>query len=683
LRFCVLRSGVVRNEFNKLLADEAFSSRARVSFDPPDQINSRSDGGSVSVPCPSSLFFGEFKRSGDGQAQDLGISGRTPTVAHLFSESAAANPKAIALRAGTECMSYGELNAKANRLATYLRAQGAGPERVIGICLPRSFDQIVASLAVLKSGAAYLPLDPNWPEARLRELLQDADASLVITVGAAADTLATAVTTIALDRITHLVSNLDTLDNPAVVQHENLAYVIYTSGSTGKPKGVEVTHGNLHNLIFWHRRAFGVAAADRASHLAGLGFDASVWEIWPYLTAGASVTLVEEIVRTSSTQLREWIIKEKITIAFVPTALAEPLMKAEWPADTALRFLLTGAETLHTFPRGDLPFVVVNNYGPTECAVVATSGIVPAQSDSTMWPTIGRAISNTQIYLLDEEGVAVARGETGEIYIGGTSIGRGYRNDAELTAERFLPDRFSARPGARMYRTGDLARQLPDGQIEFHGRVDDQEKIRGHRIEPDEISTRLKLHPGIASSTVVARSFKGEKRLVGYVVPIDQGITVDELREFLAQALPDYMIPAAFVRLANLPLTSSGKVDKNALPAPAAENALASMRYRAPETAAEGRLAKIVAEVLDIERVGLDDNFFMMGGHSLLGTQVVLRAREAFGVELTLRHLFQAQTIGNLAVSIERLIIEKLGQLSEEEARRQVSDLESSGAQSS
>jgi amino acid adenylation domain-containing protein len=672
----------VRNEFNKLLADEAFSSRARVSFDPPDQINSRSDGGSVSVPCPSSLFFGEFKRSGDGQAQDLGISGRTPTVAHLFSESAAANPKAIALRAGTECMSYGELNAKANRLATYLRAQGAGPERVIGICLPRSFDQIVASLAVLKSGAAYLPLDPNWPEARLRELLQDADASLVITVGAAADTLATAVTTIALDRITHLVSNLDTLDNPAVVQHENLAYVIYTSGSTGKPKGVEVTHGNLHNLIFWHRRAFGVAAADRASHLAGLGFDASVWEIWPYLTAGASVTLVEEIVRTSSTQLREWIIKEKITIAFVPTALAEPLMKAEWPADTALRFLLTGAETLHTFPRGDLPFVVVNNYGPTECAVVATSGIVPAQSDSTMWPTIGRAISNTQIYLLDEEGVAVARGETGEIYIGGTSIGRGYRNDAELTAERFLPDRFSARPGARMYRTGDLARQLPDGQIEFHGRVDDQEKIRGHRIEPDEISTRLKLHPGIASSTVVARSFKGEKRLVGYVVPIDQGITVDELREFLAQALPDYMIPAAFVRL-DLPLTSSGKVDKNALPAPAAENALASMRYRAPETAAEGRLAKIVAEVLDIERVGLDDNFFMMGGHSLLGTQVVLRAREAFGVELTLRHLFQAQTIGNLAVSIERLIIEKLGQLSEEEARRQVSDLESSGAQSS
>lgn len=578
-------------------------------------------------------------------------------------------------------MSYGELNANANRLAAYLRTLGAGAERIIGVCLPRSFDQIVACLAVLKSGGAYLPLDPAWPQERLRHLLKDTDAPVIITTASMADGLsAEGRTSVALDRVAHIVSSFESCENSVVVRRENLAYVIYTSGSTGKPKGVEVTHGNLLNLIFWHRQAFGVTTADRASYLAGLGFDASVWEIWPYLTAGASITLADETVRTSSTLLREWIIEKKITVAFVPTVLAEPMMKAQWPADTALRFLLTGAETLHTFPRADLPFAVVNNYGPTECTVVATSGTVPAESDQTPVPTIGRAISNTQIYLLDEQGSPVAKGETGEIYIGGMSVGRGYRNRGELTAERFLPDRFSARQGARMYRTGDLARLLPDGQIAIQGRIDNQEKIRGHRVEPNEIVTRLNLHPAVASSAVMARGANGEKRLVGYIVPADEArVTADELREFLTQSLPDYMIPAAFVKLAALPLTTSGKLDKSALPKPVAENALAGTRYCTPETPAERRLAAIVAEVLGIDKVGAHDNFFLMGGHSLLGTQVVLRAREAFEVELTLRHLFEAQTIANLAALIERLIIEKLEAMSEEEAQRQAAGLQSSG----
>ena len=595
-----------------------------------------------------------------------------PTVAHLIAQAAAANPEAIALRAGSARMSYGELNANADRLAAYLRTLGARAERVIGICLPRSFDQIVASLAVLKSGGAYLPLDPAWPKERLCHLLKDANAPVVITTASMADDLSTkGRTSVALDRVAHIVSGFEAGEHDLDLRRENLAYVIYTSGSTGKPKGVELTHGNLLNLIFWHRQAFGVTTADRASHLAGLGFDASVWEIWPYLTAGASITLANETVRTSSTLLRKWIIEKKITIAFVPTVLAEPMMKEQWPADTALRFLLTGSEMLHTFARADLPFAVVNNYGPTECTVVATSGTVPAESNQTPVPTIGRAISNTQIYLLDEHGNPVAKGEVGEIYIGGASVGRGYRNRQELTAERFLPDPFSARHGARMYRTGDLARLLPDGQIVFQGRIDNQAKIRGYRVEPDEIATRLNLHPAIASNAVVARGATGEQRLVGYIVP-NKGVRVSaqELRDFLTQSLPDYMIPTAFVKLAALPLTTSGKLDKNALPEPTPNNTLQDAQGRPPETPTEQRLAAIVAEVLGVDKVSADDNFFLMGGHSLLGTQVVLRAREAFKVDLTLLHLFEAQTIANLAALIEGLVIERLAAMSEDEAEQ-------------
>jgi amino acid adenylation domain-containing protein len=600
------------------------------------------------------------------------------SVAHSIAEIAAAKPEAIALYAGPKCMSYGELNENANRLAAYLRTLGAQPECVIGICIPRSFDQIVASLAVLKSGGAYLPLDPAWPQERLRSVLEDANAPVVITTALMADSLsAMGRTSVAVDNITDIVSGFESRENSVVLRHENLAYVIYTSGSTGKPKGVEVTHGNLLNLIFWHRHAFGVTTVDRATCLAGLGFDAAVWEIWPYLTAGASVMLADETVRTSSTLLREWIIDKKITIAFVPTVLAEPMMKAEWPDDTALRLLLTGSEALHTFPRVDLPFAVVNNYGPTECAVVATSGTVPPKSDQTAVPSIGRPISNTQIYLLDEQGDPVAEGKVGEIYIGGDSVGRGYRNRRELTAKCFLPDRFSAKRGARMYRTGDLARLLPNGEITFQGRIDNQEKIRGYRVEPDEIAARLNLHPAVASCSVVGCSINGERQLVGYIIPADEvQITADELREFLGKSLPDYMIPIVFVKLAALPLTTSGKLDKSALPEPVAENVLAGGNpHRPPETPTERRLAAIVAEVLGIDNVSANNNFFLLGGHSLLGTQVVIRAREAFGVELTLLHLFERPTIASLAVLIEGQIVEMLETMSEDEARRQVASL--------
>lgn len=593
-------------------------------------------------------------------------------VADLVAKVARERPQAVALTTASAQLTYGELNARADALAGYLRSLGSGPEVLVGICLERSFDQIVSILAVMKTGGAFLPLDPAWPAPRLRKLLDDANTPLVVTNAHYVELLtAEGRTTIVpeWDRV-----KITSASGEAVTKagRENLAYVIYTSGSTGEPKGAEVTYGNLLNLIFWHRSAFGVTASDRASHLAGLGFDASVWEVWPYLTAGASVALVDETTRTSAELLRRFIVDEKINVAFVPTALAEPMIAADWPADTALRFLLTGADTLHGRPRSSLPFTLVNNYGPTECTVVVTSGPIEAAGDRQELPPIGMPISNMNIYLLDEKREPVAAGEVGEIYIGGTGVGRGYRNHAALTAERFLPDPFRAASDARMYRTGDLGRLRQDSQIGFHGRVDNQEKIRGHRVEPEEIAVALNRHPQVMSCAVIARAGEqGDRKLVAYVVAAEGGEPdANELHEFLSASLPDYMIPAAFVRIDRLPLTSSGKLDRKALPATCAANALGQAGHRAPQTPTERRLAEIVAGVLGTAQIGLDDNFFMTGGHSLLGTQVVMRARDDFDVDLTLRHLFQAPTVAKLAVVIEQLAYEKVAAMSNAEAEQ-------------
>jgi amino acid adenylation domain-containing protein len=459
------------------------------------------------------------------------------------------------------------------------------------------------------------------------------------------------------------------------IKRETLAYIIYTSGSTGKPKGVEVTHGNLLNLVFWHRRAFAVTAADRASHVAGLAFDAAMWELWPYLSAGASVVLADDTTRTSPDLLREWLGNEGVTISFVPTALAEPMLKSSWKT-TTLRYLLTGADTLHKFPAAGLPFELVNNYGPTECTVVATSGIVKAGGELQK-PAIGAAIANTQIYLLDERLEPVKPGSTGEIYIGGTSVARGYRSQPALTAERFLPNPFSASMDARMYRTGDMGAMLPDGQIAFHGRADHQEKIRGHRIEPGEIVNVLGRHPKVASSAVAGFGSGSVRQLAAYVVPVaGQRPKSSELREFLAKELPEYMIPASFVRMASLPLTTNGKLDRAALPEPSAANALDKTMFRAPESPIEIQIAAILGDLLHVTNVGLDDNFFLLGGHSLLGTQLVLKAKERFGVALTLRDLFVAQTVGKLSDEIERQLMANLEAMSEEEAAAMLARLD-------
>jgi acyl-CoA synthetase (AMP-forming)/AMP-acid ligase II len=380
------------------------------------------------------------------------------------------------------------------------------------------------------------------------------------------------------------------------------------------------------------------------------------------------VYLPDEDTRVTPTLLRDWLVSHGITITFLPTALAESIMSLEWPSTTKLRYLLTGADKLQHYPAPGLPFTVVNNYGLTEASVVNTSGRVLPTDHADVPPSIGRPIDNTQIYLLDEQLRQVPIGEPGEMYIAGAGLARGYLNRPELTTERFIPNPFSDQPGARLYKTGDLARYRPDGQIEFIGRIDQQIKIRGYRIEPGEVAAVLNRHPSVQASVVVAHEdTSGDKRLVAYIVLVPGArVTASSLQETLLASLPDYMVPSTFVILEALPLTTNGKVDHRALPAPDAINTLHDEVGALPGTLTEVWLAEIVTSLLGLEQVDIDDNFFMLGGHSLLGTQIIARVAETFGVDLMLRTLVNAPTIRQLSAEIERSIIARLEAQSEE-----------------
>jgi amino acid adenylation domain-containing protein len=517
----------------------------------------------------------------------------------------------------------------------------------------------------LKAGGAYLPLDPTQPAERLEAVVRDAGVSVLVTDDRPASWIVGTV-----DRIVSLDGDGGVQGTPAAsgpevdVTADNLAYVIYTSGSTGTPKGVEITHRSLLNLVDWHRRTFAVTARDRGTQVAGVGFDAAVWEIWPYLTAGAPVHFAPAEVRTDARALRDWLLEQKITITFIPTVMAEQLIELDWPVDTPLRIMLTGGDALHRYPPAGLPFVLVNNYGPTECTVVATSGAVCPGGDLGAPPSIGRGITNVHPHVVDADLREVADGATGELCLGGVSVARGYRNDPELTAQRFVPDPFSASPGARIYRTGDLVRRLPDGDLAFIGRLDDQVKIRGYRVEPAEVTHALKRHVGVRDSMVVARDDGVDgKRLVAYWVASNGSAPApDDLVQFLRGRLPDYMVPSAFVRLDELPLNANGKIDRAALPAPEPA-AAAPDEFVAPRTAVERDVAGILAPLLSLERVSVEANFFLLGGHSLLGTQLIARIRDHFDVDLSLKALFEAPTIAAIATEVERLILEKLDAL--------------------
>ena len=596
-------------------------------------------------------------------------------VAERVASQAAATPEALAVAAGERRLTYRQLDERADRLAARLLAQGVGPETVVGLCLASSPAMIVGALGILKAGAAYLPLDPAYPGERLSLVLEDASPPVVVTAACRAERLPEGPWSVIGLGQDGLAGGPDVACGPSVTtpaSADTLAYVIYTSGSTGRPKGVEVTNRSLANLVTWHQRAFSVTPDARATQIAGVGFDASVWEMWPYLTAGASLHVPPQSVRQEPEALRDWLVSERITHTFLATPLAERLMGLEWPADAALRTLLTGADTLHRYPPPGLPFALVNNYGPTECTVVATSGMVPPAGGPEL-PSIGVPIDNVEVHILDEQLRPVAPGVAGELHIGGEGLARGYLNRPDLTAQRFIPHPFDGERGARLYKTGDLAQRRPDGEILFLGRLDDQIKIRGYRVEPAEIVAVLDRHAAIRQSALAAcEAGAGDKRLVAYVV-LAAGArpTHAELRDFLAARLPDHMLPASFVVLEGLPLTASGKVDRERLPRP--EDAATLLDGEAvvlPRTPVEERVAETLAPLLGMERVGVLDNFVMLGGHSMLGTQLIARLRAIFSVDLALRTLFEAPTVAGLAAEIEQRLRDKLEAMSEEEAER-------------
>lgn len=595
-------------------------------------------------------------------------------VPQLVARQAEATPDAIAAVDVVQALRYDELNRRANQLAHYLQKQGVGANVLVALCAERSVDMVVGLLAILKAGGAYVPLDSAYPPERLAFMLHDSQAPVIITHQHLAPRFANLDTrphVVRLDADAPLLSRQSAADPTCAISTADLAYVIYTSGSTGRPKGVLITHNNLLNLVFWHQNAFSVTSSDRATQVASPAFDATGWELWPYLAIGASVHLPDEDTRISPALLRDWLVSRGITITFLPTPLAESVMALGWPPTTSLRLLLTGADTLHHYPSSTLPFAVVNNYGPTEATVVATSGPVPPMENPDGLPSIGRPIANTQIYILDEHLRQVPVGEQGDLYIGGVGLAKGYLNRPELTAERFIPHPFSGEPAARLYKTGDLARYLADGQIAFLGRTDHQVKIRGFRIELGEIEAVLNQHPAIQQAVVIVREdVADEKRLVAYIVLAPGAdATTSSLRDILVTHLPDYMIPTAFVLLEALPLTPNGKVDRTALPMLDATNTVRDADIAAPSTPTEERLARIVASVLGLEQVGRDENFFMLGGNSMMGTQIIVQVAEVFGVDLLLRTLFDTPTIQQLATAIEQLIVAKVEAMSDDEVR--------------
>jgi amino acid adenylation domain-containing protein len=608
-------------------------------------------------------FVTSSSSTGDAYA---GREGSTPNacVPELVAQRAAENPNALAVSGRQEELSYGELDRRANRLAHYLRSRGVGKEVVVAIYLDRSPAMVIAALAVLKAGGAYLPLDPIHPAERLGFMMKDSQAAHLISLTRSIQGLPGGdFQVVMLDGDAEAIEAQPEAAFENVAGPNDLAYVIYTSGSTGQAKGVELIHAGLSNLVRWHHRAFQVTAADRASAQSTVGFDAAVWEMWAYLTAGASLHLPEASVRNDANALRDWMVSRRITISFAATAIAERLLQLQWPAETALRFLLTGADTLKIYPSVQLPFRLVNNYGPTECTVVSTSGIVPTESVANEAPSIGRAIDGVEIHILDDEKQPVRGDAAGEIYIGGVGLARGYRNRPDLTAQRFVANPSS--PNSRLYRTGDLGRWLPNGEIAFLGRLDEQVKLRGYRVEPIEVSTVLAQHPAVQNCVVIAtEDTPSEKQLIAFIVlATDVTISAKGLREHLRRRVPDYMVPSAFIAIDSLPITEQGKINRSAL-ASLNGTRLLDEAYVAPRTVVEEELVKILARLLKLERVGVNDNFFLLGGHSLLGTQVIARVSETFGVDLTLLKLFDHPTVAEMAGEIETLILAKVAEAS-------------------
>ena len=578
------------------------------------------------------------------------------TVHALFEAQAARTPDAAAVVCRGERLTYRELNERADRLARRLRAQGVGPESPVGVMLGRSAEAVVALLGVLKAGGCYVPLDPDYPQGRLAFMLENSGARMLLTETSVAGKLPNPpAEVVLLDEERERVGGREPAgrapraEPPAAVGPSNLAYVIYTSGSTGEPKGVMVTHGGFCNLMGAQIRLFDVRGDSRVLQFASHSFDASLSEIFMALLSGAALYLDAKDALAPGEPLARVLREQAITTVTLPPSVLPLLPREELPA---LRTIIAAGESCPA----ELPAVwgrgrrFLNAYGPTEATVCVSAAVCAGDGER---PPIGRPIRNVRVYLLDEDLQPVPVGVSGELYVGGAGLARGYLGRPGLTAERFVPDPFSGEAGARLYRSGDLARYLPDGQLDFLGRADQQVKVRGFRVEPGEVEAALRRHPSVADAFLLAEAEPpGAQRLVAYVVA-SQPPTPAELRGFLRESLPEYMIPSAFVALERLPLTPNGKVDARALPRAGEVRDGDGGDYAPPETPVEEVLAGIWADVLGVERVGVHDNFLDLGGHSLSATRIVSLVRQTLSADIPLRELFESPTVVGLARRVE------------------------------
>ncbi|MFI0858647.1 amino acid adenylation domain-containing protein, partial [Streptomyces sp. NPDC021098] len=580
---------------------------------------------------------------------DTGRDVPAGTLPELFEAQVARTPDAVAVVHAGESLTYAELNARANRLAHLLAADGVGPEHLVAVCLPRSVELVASLLAVTKVGAAYLPLDPDHPADRLAMMLTDGRPTALITTSTTTDAglgAEVGVRRIELDdpAVTDLLSR-QPVPNPARRGHrpENPAYVIFTSGSTGRPKGVVVPHAALTNFLAAMSHRLLLTENDRLLAVTTIGFDIAGLELYLPLVSGATVVLADRDEVRDPDALRSLAARESVTVMQATPSLWQALA-----GDDALRsvHVLVGGEALPAELARTLAGTtasVTNLYGPTETTIWSTVSTVTADTPVS----IGRPLLNTRVYVLDAALGPVPVGVPGELYIAGSGLARGYLNRPGLTAERFVACPYGG-PGERMYRTGDLVRWRGDGTLEYLGRTDDQVKVRGYRIELGEIEAALVGRPGIAQAVVIVREdVPGDKRIVAYVVPAE-GVVVDTfaLRAGVGAVLPEYMVPSAIVVLDALPLTANGKLDRRALPAPD-HTAAVEVSYRAPRTSDERLVCEAFAEVLGLERVGIDDNFFNLGGHSLLAVRLAEKLRSR-GVSVSVRALFQSPTPAGL-----------------------------------
>jgi amino acid adenylation domain-containing protein len=577
---------------------------------------------------------------------------RDRCVHELFEEQAERTPDAVAVVCEGRHLTYRQLNERANQLAHHLGSQGVGPETLVGLCLERSLDLVVGILGILKAGGIYVPLDADHPPQRLQFILGNAAVEHLVTQKTSVDRLPpNGCRVMCMDMEDVKLDACGRLNPSVDIAADNLAYVMYTSGSTGTPKGVAISHKSVSNLLLGIRSVLAIGAGIRFLGIASPGFDISVAEILLPLVSGATTILVRKETAQDATALARTIsASQPHIVQATPTSLLL-LLDSGWQGSDSLTVVSTG-EALPRPLAGRLLGAcgsVRDFYGPTETTIWST---VEHITDVNVCGSIGRPIANTQVYVLDQRGQPVPSGVPGELHIGGAGLARGYLNRPQLTAEKFVPNPFSSEPGSRLYRTGDRCRWRADGHLEFLGRLDDQVKLRGFRIELEEIEAVLSQHPSVAQGVVVLREDRpGDKRLVAYCVAArSTALDVSTLTQHLRTKLPDYMVPGSFVALAALPLTTSGKVDRRALPPPDDSRPDLESRYVAPRTPTEELLAEIWQEVLQRKLIGVHDNFFALGGHSLLATRIVSRVQQKLHVELPLRAIFMGPTIEGLAL---------------------------------